>query len=39
LNSDGQLGDNTTSERSTPEAVTGGLTFRSLAAGGYYTCG
>jgi alpha-tubulin suppressor-like RCC1 family protein len=37
--SGGQLGDGGTSDRSAPGAVSGGLTFRELRAGGYHTCG
>jgi hypothetical protein len=35
----GQLGDGTTTNRSTAVAVEGGLQFRSLHAGGALTCG
>jgi len=35
----GQLGDGTLTDRSTPTAVTGGLTFHQLALGGFFTCG
>jgi alpha-tubulin suppressor-like RCC1 family protein len=35
----GQVGDNTTVDRSSPVPVVGGLTFRSLSGGGYHTCG
>jgi len=39
-NYDGQLGDATTVNfRSTPTAVTGGLTFTALSVGGDHTCG
>lgn len=40
-NSDGQLGDGTLTERPTPAAVAmpGGVTFASLAAGYFHTCG
>jgi RHS repeat-associated protein len=39
-NADGQLGLGTfTESRSTPSAVTGGLVFTTLAAGGAHTCG
>jgi alpha-tubulin suppressor-like RCC1 family protein len=35
----GQLGDGTTTDRATPVAVLGGLTFASLSAGNLHTCG
>jgi alpha-tubulin suppressor-like RCC1 family protein len=35
----GQLGDGTTTNRTSPVPVAGGLTFQALAAGGYHTCG
>jgi hypothetical protein len=35
----GQLGDGTTTNDSTPVAVKGDLTFRTLDAGGLHTCG
>src|SRR5438552_18535504 len=38
-NSDGQLGDGTTSDRSTPAAVPGGLSFITVGAGYRHTCG
>lgn len=38
-NAYGQLGDGTTTDRYTPVAVTGGLTFVELTAGLNHTCG
>src|SRR2546426_776837 len=38
-NGAGELGDGTTTDRTTPVAVLGGLTFAAVSAGGYYTCG
>src|SRR5664280_14839 len=39
-NWEGELGDNTfTAERDTPVAVQGGVTFTSITAGGWHTCG
>lgn len=39
-NNSGELGDGSGSQGSTtPVAVSGGLTFRSISAGGNYTCG
>ena len=35
----GQLGDGSTTNRNSPVAVTGGLTFTSVSAGGDHTCG
>jgi alpha-tubulin suppressor-like RCC1 family protein len=35
----GGLGDGTTTNRTTPVPVVGGITFASLAAGGEHTCG
>jgi alpha-tubulin suppressor-like RCC1 family protein len=35
----GQLGDNSTTQRTAPVAVAGGITFDSLSAGYYHTCG
>jgi alpha-tubulin suppressor-like RCC1 family protein len=35
----GQLGDGTTSYQATPVPVVGGLTFASMTAGGFHTCG
>src|SRR5664280_2694785 len=40
LNDNGQLGDNTTTDRQTPVAVQqGGVTFTSITAGYRHTCG
>jgi len=40
LNGDGQLGDNTTTQRLTPVAVQqGGVTFASITGGADHTCG
>jgi alpha-tubulin suppressor-like RCC1 family protein len=38
-NSSGQLGDGTTTGRTSPAAVVGGLVFASVSAGGDHTCG
>jgi len=39
-NSSGELGDPSASfNQTTPVAVTGGLVFATLSAGGYFTCG
>ncbi len=38
-NSSGQLGDGTTTSRSTPLPVSGELSFATLSAGGAHTCG
>jgi alpha-tubulin suppressor-like RCC1 family protein len=38
-NDQGQLGDGTLSDRRTPTAVLGGLTFVAIAAGDFHTCG
>jgi alpha-tubulin suppressor-like RCC1 family protein len=38
-NADGQLGDGSTTIRTTPVAVLGGLTFLGLSAGDFHTCG
>ncbi len=38
-NSSGQLGDGTTTDRSSPVAVAGGLSFQALAVGYAHTCG
>jgi alpha-tubulin suppressor-like RCC1 family protein len=35
----GQLGDGSTTNRNSPVAVTGGLTFTAVSAGGDHTCG
>jgi alpha-tubulin suppressor-like RCC1 family protein len=37
LNNRGQLGDGTPSSRSVPAAVSGGLRFQQIAAGGYFS--
>ena len=38
-NLNGQLGDGSTTDRSTPTAVSGSHTFSMVATGGYHTCG
>ncbi|WKW10924.1 Ig-like domain-containing protein [Pseudogemmatithrix spongiicola] len=38
-NDAGQLGDSTTTNRSSPTAVRGGLKFRSIATGEFHSCG
>src|SRR5437016_41827 len=38
-NSNGQLGDGTTTDRSTPVLVAGGVSFAAVSAGSYHTCG
>ena len=38
-NDQGQLGDGTLSDRRSPVAVLGGLTFASIASGDFHTCG
>ena len=38
-NVSGQLGDGSTTNRTRPAAVVGGITFASLTAGNAYTCG
>ena len=38
-NSDGQLGDGTTTDRRVPTLVAGGLTFVTISAGDAHTCG
>jgi alpha-tubulin suppressor-like RCC1 family protein len=35
----GGVGDGTTTDRLTPAAVAGGLSFTALTSGGWYTCG
>lgn len=39
LNSSGQLGDGSTTPRTSPVRVAGGLTFFALSAGGSHSCG
>jgi alpha-tubulin suppressor-like RCC1 family protein len=39
LNDNGQLGDGTTSERTSPVLVAGALSFIAVSAGGSHTCG
>jgi alpha-tubulin suppressor-like RCC1 family protein len=39
LNLTGQLGDSSVISRSTPTAVTGGMSFTQVASGGTFTCG
>ena len=38
-NAEGQLGEGTTTNRTTPTSVLGGLTFTALTGGGQHTCG
>ena len=38
-NRDGELGDGTTTSRSSPVAVAGGLRFAAVRAGWYHACG
>jgi hypothetical protein len=38
-NGDGQLGDGSTTDRTAPTLVSGGLTFAHLTVGNLYTCG
>ena len=38
-NDQGQLGDGTLSDRRTPTAVLGGITFASITSGDFHTCG
>jgi len=38
-NSDGQLGDNSTTQSNTPVAVAGGLSFNAISTGSSHTCG
>jgi alpha-tubulin suppressor-like RCC1 family protein len=39
INVNGQLGDGTTTNRTTPHLVAGGLAFTQVKAGGSHTCG
>jgi alpha-tubulin suppressor-like RCC1 family protein len=39
VNSEGQLGDGTRTDRSTPVAVAGGHSFRQISTSDYHTCG
>jgi alpha-tubulin suppressor-like RCC1 family protein len=39
MNTNGQVGDGSTTNRPAPVVVAGGLTLASLAAGGLHTCG
>ena len=38
-NEEGQLGDGTLTDRRTPTAVAGGLTFAAISTGDFHTCG
>ena len=38
-NQDGQLGDDSNTERDTPSPVVGGYAFSTISAGGKHTCG
>ncbi|HEX5575361.1 MAG TPA: hypothetical protein VFX42_05760, partial [Gemmatimonadales bacterium] len=38
-NGQGELGDGTDTPRLTPTAVSGGLVFKQVDAGGFHTCG
>ncbi len=38
-NNHGELGDGTTTQRTSPVAVLGGLTFATVSAGNVFTCG
>jgi alpha-tubulin suppressor-like RCC1 family protein len=39
LNSNGQIGDGTLTQRTSPVIVAGGLGFLAVSAGGNHTCG
>jgi len=38
-NAEGELGDGTTTQRTVPTSVAGGLTFTAISAGGQHSCG